>query len=234
MNLLLALAAGTLLWAALAAGRKAVDATAHRSAVLGRLQRYVPLIRVVAWYLFGFWLLRRWGAGRPLLPALLLLYLAVPALGVAWYVLRDVLAWAVTSGRGQLRLHHRIQCGGVSGTIVAKRVTHIVVQTDPGETARIPYTRLSGEIVRERSEDAGSDRYSIRIRPGKPGAPEDLREALARDLAAIPWACPQPAPVIELKERSGDDCEFEVRFRSLDRRHAARVERVLRGIHEGN
>jgi len=213
-------------------GRKVIQATAHRSSKLQRILFVTPAVTIIAWYLYGLWLLQRWFSGNSLYPVVILFYFAIPSLLVAWFILRDILAGAVFSGRKQFHLNHHIQCGDLSGRIIAKGTTHLAVQTDNRGTARIPYSRLSGEIVTERSEDTESDYYRIRLNIPVKGSPQLLQADLVRDVRATPWASTATPPIVQLQKQTDASWEFEVLFRSLNSRHAARVERILRDAYE--
>jgi hypothetical protein len=232
MKILFELFIGILLWIVVSTGRKAIQATAHRSSKLQRILSVLPAVTIIAWYLYGLWLLRRWFSENSLYPIVILFYFAIPSLLVAWFILRDILAGAVFSGRTQFHLNHNIQCGDLSGRIIAKGITHLAVQTDNGGTARIPYSRLSGEIVTERSENTESDYYRIRLSVRGKKSPQFLQADLARDVRATPWASTATPPLVQLQKQTDISCEFEVLFRSLNSRHAARVERILRDAYE--
>jgi hypothetical protein len=232
MKILFELCIGVLLWIVVSTGRKVIQATAHRSSKLQRILSVLPAITIIAWYVYGLWLLQRRFSGNSLYPIVILLYFVIPSLLVAWFILRDIFAGAVFSGRKQFHLNHHIQCGGLSGRIIAKGMTHLAVQTDNGETARIPYSRLSGEIVTERSEDTESDYYRIHLTvPGKRSS-QLLQADLIRDVRATPWASTATPPVVQLRKQTDTSCEFEVLFRSLNSRHAGFVERLLRDAYE--
>jgi hypothetical protein len=232
MKILFELLTGILLWVVLYTGRKTLAATAHRSAALQRVQRLRPMIAAIAWFLYGLWLLHRWVSGHPAFQTLLFFYIAIPALLTGWFVLRDTLAGVIASTRSQFHLNHRIQCGDLAGRIVAKGITHLVLQTDGGDIARIPYSSLIGKIVNEKSEGADADHFRIRLNIRNESRPEGLQTAITRHILNNPWASASATPIVRLKTRTDAACEFEILFRSLSSRHAARVEQSLRDAFE--
>ena len=232
MKILFELFIGVLLWIVLSTGRKAIRATAHRSSKLQRIRHSMPAVAVVAWFLYGLWVLHRQFSGNSLHSIIIFFYIAIPALLAAWFILRDVLAGAVASSRRQFRLNHHIQCGDLSGRIIEKGITHVAVRTDSGDIARIPYSRLNGEIITERSEDTESDYFRIHLSVPRKDVPDRLQADLARDIRSIPWVSAATAPIVQLKKQSDTSCDFEVLFRSLNSRHAARVEHILRSAYE--
>jgi len=232
MKILLELFAGIMLWIVLSIGRRTIDATAHRAKVLDRIRHYLPATAAIIWFLYGFWLLYRWVYGNTAFPYLLFFYIAIPTVLVAWYVLRDVMAGVVSSGRDQFDLNLRIQIGELSGRIVKKGATHVELQTDNGDSIHIPYSRLSREIVIGKSEDSESDYHRIHLKVSRQKQPDQLQADILRDIRSSPWATAATAPVVRYKQQENASCEFEILFRSLNSRHASRIERALRETYE--
>jgi len=187
-----------------------------------------PGISFIVWLVYAYWVVHVCFSGSEIYPfVILFLFILVAAL-FAWFVLRDIVAGLVLSIRNQFRLNHRISFGGTTGKIIGIRITHLVVRTDSGDTASIPYSRLSGEVVCERAEDTASDYYRILMKLGKTEPPDRLQESITREVLSMPWASIGAAPIVRLKGESDSSYDFEVLFQSLNSRHAARVERALR------
>ncbi len=228
MKFLLQLGVGVLLWVVLSIGRKTIRAAAHRVSWLQKIRPSVPAVSFIAWLLYALWIVHSRLSGSSLYPFIMLLCFALLAALFAWFVLRDVIAGTVVSCRKQFPVNHRIRFRDLSGKIIDRGVTHITVRTDNGDIARIPYSRLSGEIVPERPEETASDYFRIHLIIPKESSPEELQTVLTRDVRYIPWAAAGTAPIVQLKEQTEDACNFEILFKCLNSRHAARVERMLR------
>jgi len=220
--------AAILLWIVLKAGRRIIQFSVPRFSALKPLIPWLPTIAFIAWFLYIFWLINFWFFENAVYPSLILFLFIMLAVLFAWFVLRDVMAGLVFGSRGQFTLNHRISFGDIAGKIIGKGITHITVRTDRGETARIPYSRLSGEVVCERSEDTASDYYRVLLSLDKARSPDQMQSAIAREVLCIPWASFGSAPIVRLKSETDDAFEFEVLFQSLNSRHAARVKRALR------
>ena len=115
--------------------------------------------------------------------------------------------------------------------IAERRMTQVTIRTNNGDLARIPYSRLSGEVFPERSEETESDYHSILLSVPKNNTTEQLQAILARNVMSIPWASAGTAPIVRLKDETDSACNFEILVRSLNSRHAARVEHILREIY---
>ncbi|MEJ2109247.1 MAG: mechanosensitive ion channel [Acidobacteriota bacterium] len=232
MKIIFDLFAGLLLWAILSAIRKGVAATAHRAAALQRIQSFLPTIAAILWFFYGLWLIHGWFANQAIFPILLFFYIAIPALLIYWFVLRDVIAGLVFSSRMQFQPGRRIQHGDMSGRIIRKGAAHLLLRTDSGDTVRIPYSSLSGKIVTEKSEETESDYFRIHLSLRKQDRPDLLQARLAHDIIANPWASASTPPIVRLQKQTDSSCEFEILFRSLNSRHAARVENAIRNMYE--
>ncbi|MBN2317638.1 MAG: mechanosensitive ion channel family protein [Acidobacteria bacterium] len=231
MKIFLELFLGILVWIVMSTGNKLIRAAAHRSSRVERIKPYLPGFAFAVWLLYALWLLQRRFASTSLYPIILFSLLALLAMLFIWFVLRDIIAGIVVSIRKQFHVNHRIRLNDLSGKIIERRMTHVTIRTDNGDIARIPYSRLSGEVVPERSEETASDYYRIHLCIPKNDTPEKLQTILTREVLSIPWASSGTAPVVQLKEQTDKACNFEVLIRSLNSRHAARVESILRDIY---
>jgi small-conductance mechanosensitive channel len=228
MRILLGLIAGILLWIILKAGRRIIRASVPRFSALKPMMPWLPTIAFIAWIIYAFWLISFWFFANAVYPSLVLFLFALLAVLFAWFVLRDVMAGLVFGSRGQFSLNNRISFGDTAGKIIGKGITHITVRTDRGYTARIPYSCLSGEVVSERSEDTASDYYRVLLSLEKTNSSDQIQSAITREVLCIPWASFGSAPIVRIKSETDAVYEFEVLFKSLNSRHAARVKRALR------
>jgi hypothetical protein len=228
MKILLGFIAGILLWILLKGGRRIIQASVPRFSALKPIMPWLPTIACIAWFIYAFWLINFWFSANTLYPALVLFLFIVLAVLFAWYVLRDVVAGLVFGSRGQFSLNHHVSSGDIAGKIIDKGITHITVRTDSGDTARIPYSSLSGKVVCERSEDTASDYYRVLLSLDKTKSSDQIQSAITREVLCIPWASFGSPPIVHLKSETEAAYEFEVLFQSLNSRHAARVERALR------
>lgn len=219
---------GILLWAMLKTGRQILLALIPR---FPSLKRTVPLhgvISFIVWIIYAFWLAHVYFSGYEAYPFIVLSLFILFAALLAWFVLRDIVAGLVFSTRRQFSLNRRISFEDTTGRIIGMGITRMVVRTDSGDTASIPYSRLSGEIVCERAEDTASEYYRIELKLIKTESPDQLQASIIREVLCIPWASIGTAPIVRLKKEDGSSFDFEVLFQSLNAQHAARAESVLR------
>jgi len=226
--IILVLFTGVLLWALLKTGRQIILASISRFSALKRIVPLLPGISFVAWLIYTFLLVHVCLSRYEVYPFLVLFLFILLASLFTWFVLRDIIAGLVFSTRNQFSLNHRISFGDTTGKIIGIEITHLVVRTDSGDTASIPYSRLSGEVVCERAEDTASDYYRTLLKLGKTEPPDQLQASITREVLCIPWASFGTTPIVRLKGENDSSYDFEVLFQSLNSRHAARVERALR------
>ena len=231
-TLIMVLLLGVLLWAFLKTGRQIILASVSHFPALKRLVPLFPGISFIVWLVYAFWLIHVGFSGNELYPFLALFLFILLAVLFAWFVLRDIVAGLVFSTRNQFSLNYRISFRDTTGKIIGIGITHLVVRTDSGDIASIPYSRLSGEVLCKRAEDAASDYYRILLKLKKTEPPNQLQASITREVLCIPWASFGTTPIVRLKEESDISCDFEVLFQSLNSRHAARVERALRSWSE--
>ncbi len=227
-TLIMVLLTGILLWALLKTGRQIILALIPHFTSLKRIVRLLPGISFVVWIVYAFWLAHVYFSRYEAYPFLILSFFMLLAALFTWFVLRDVVAGLVFSTRSQFSLNNRISFGDITGKIIGMGITCVVVRTDNGDTASIPYSRLSSEVICERAEDTASDNYRILLKLGKTAPLDQLQASIIRDVLCIPWASFGTPPIVRLKGEDDSAYDFEVLFQSLNSQHAARVERALR------
>jgi hypothetical protein len=226
--MILILLMGVLLWALLKTGRQIILSSSSRFSSLERVVPLLPGISFIVWIVYAFWFAHACFSKYEIYPFLMLFLLILLAALIAWFVLRDIIAGLVFSTRNQFSLNHRVSFGDTTGKIIGIGMTRLVVRTDSGDKASIPYSCLSSEVVCERAEDTAPDFYRVLLKLNKAAPPDQLQAAITREVLCIPWASFGTPPIVRLKEESDSFYDFEVLFRSLNSRHAARVERKLR------
>lgn len=227
-TMIMVLLAGVLLWALLKAGRQIILASIPHFPALRRIIPLFPGISFIVWIVYAFWFAHVCFSGYEIYPILILALFILLAALFAWFVLRDIVAGVVFSTRNQFSLNHRISFGDTTGKIIGVGITRLVVRTDSGDTASIPYSRLSKEVVCERAEDTASDYYRILLKLEKTEPSDQLQSSITREVLCTPWASFGTTPIVRLKGEDDSAYDFEVLFKSLNSRHAARVERALR------
>ncbi len=227
-TIMMTLLIGVLLWALLKTGRQITLASTSRFPALRRIVSFFPGLSFAAWLIYAFWLAHIYLSGYEAFPFLMLSLFVLLAALFAWFVLRDIIAGLVFTARNQFSLNSRISFGDATGKIIGIGITRLVVRTDSGDAASIPYSRLSNEIICERAEDTASDYYRILLKLEKIEPPDQLQASIVREVLCTPWASFGTMPIVRLKEETGSSVDFEVLFQSLNARHAARVERSLR------
>ena len=229
MNTLIkVLLTGILLYALLKTGRHIILALIPRFSALKRIVPWLPGISFFIWIAYAFWLAHVYFSGYETYPFLILSFFILLAALLAWFVLRDIVAGLVFSIRRQFSLNRRISFGDITGKIIGMGITRMVVRTDSGDTASIPYSRLSSKVVCEQAEDTASDYYRIQLKLEKTEPLDQLQTSIIREVLCIPWAFFGTTPIVRLKGEDDSAYDFEVHFKSLNSQHAARVERVLR------
>lgn len=214
---------GVLLWAT----KYFVRLATHEKPVFSYIQKGIPWMQVLVWSFFVFWVVHYLFLTTTLYSVLISALILIFLVFVSWYVLRDLFAGVVIRSGQSLEPGITITAGSFSGTISRLGYFSLYLITPDGKRTRIPYHRLSGEIISWRSESGEGKNQIIKlILPQYLGVTKIKRE-LTGKLLQLPWVV-AGADIKFQMIPMGDSYETEISFYSIREDMVARTAEVAR------
>lgn len=115
-----------------------------------------PLFEFVIWTGFTFWMVAELFASQEYYPLLVIALILVLILLLGWFIAKDYMAGIIIKAQNVYKPGQQIKAGSVSGTIKRLGNLHLTLQTEQGEEARIPYAKISDQIIIQEVQDDAS------------------------------------------------------------------------------
>jgi hypothetical protein len=191
-----------------------------------QIDRLLPAIEFFTWLIFVFWALFYTLETKTYFPYLIYSLVIVLVLLFSWFILKDVLAGMVFRFQNNHTTGQKISLKGINGRIRNFGITHIQIDSN-GSIFKIPYSRLSGEIISE-SPEIESNRSTIRIAVSKPASIDDAIARIRFLLLNYPWIFPESEPSILCSAENENEYIFDITTNLIDENQGRRVEEYLK------
>lgn len=156
----------------------------------------------------------------PLLAAVAVLGVLFGGLWLARHALLDVVTGVFLRTGGSVARGDRVRVDGVDGVVTWLGTRSLAIETQEGEEALIPYSRLAGKSVMRTPRVDGAYRHSFRLESGSSISADRIRQ-----LAMLcHWSSVARAPVVVVKA----DGEHDVTVFALQADRGGEIEAFVR------
>lgn len=191
--------------------------------------RIFPWIQVLSWIAFTLWAADYLFFATTMHSVLLISLGVVFVAAAAWYILRDFFAGAVLRSDQVLQQGAHIQSGSFQGVVVRMGFLSLELKTDAGDRVRLPYSKLSEQIITRKTEKTRGKAQLITIQIPRHYHIENLEPTLIRKLLEMPWVVAEGE--IQFKLTPGDTVyEAEIQYRSIKEGMRGKTEERLRAF----
>ncbi len=186
----------------------------------------LPVIELTAWIGYVFWGVHILFGGHLYYDIVITVMIVLLVFAVAWFVFRDFLAGVLLKAEKSLTPGQTIRTPLGGGRIKRLGSRAVELINEQGETVRIPYSRLSNELLILPPGDEESRPHHLRILLPATLSPDAAQEVITRKLLAMPWII-GPGPEVTT-ERTTEGYVAHITFHTHLDTQAAAVERRLR------
>ena len=198
LALLKALATGVVLFLAFRFLQRLIDGLTGLRRFFTPLYKLLPLVEATLWLFYVVWAVGAVFAERPYYNAALLLVLALVLALVSWFAARDWIAGTILRVQDAYEVGQKIRIGEIEGSI--RRIGHLTLEVElsDGAQAKIPYSRISGQVRSQIRPDALANfhHFSIDIPAAIPA--DEARQMLHAAILNSPWAAFDREPQLKL------------------------------------
>lgn len=226
MNILIFILVGVILFFLFRLGFRLSNALIKKKIIRSGIQTSLPLIELLAWITYLFW-----GAlilfGKHVHYDLIVVVMAILIiLGLAWFVFRDILAGVLLKTEKSLEHGQVIKTPIVEGKIKKTGTRFLELINDKGETIKVPYSRLSNELIIIPPENEESLPHQLLLPVASEKQAEEIKKQVISHLLALPWII-SPHPVVKLIKTEEGKHAIHITFHTHNLTHAALVEEKL-------
>jgi len=184
-----------------------------------KVQATEPLIVLILWILILFWIIYYLFYEKSYYNFIVFALIVLIFLSISWFFVKDFIAGVAFKVQNDYSSGDIVQFGEVSGRLENLYLTHVSIYTNEGKLVKIPYSRLSNEIVSQKSSSGSFGRNQFLLKLPKKQTAAELKEILKNLLLNSPWRVVNRAPVINLKSESTDFFEFEIQLETRNDKH---------------
>ncbi len=193
---------------------------AGESSTIGeKITTYEPLIYPLVWIGFIFWSVNYLFYYKDYYNFIVFALIVLIFLSLSWFFVKDFVAGIAFKVQNNYTAGDNVQFGKISGRLDNLFLTHVSVYTNEGKLVKIPYSRLSNEIVSHKSTGGYTGHSKFIFKVSKNKNVDEIKEGLYTLLINSPWRIPGKAPVISLKSELNDGFEFEIQFETRTEQH---------------
>jgi hypothetical protein len=144
---------------------------------------------------------------------------------VSWFAIREFINGVLFKAGQVCQVGDHVHINDIHGRILQMGYRFLVVETDDGDEAIIPYSRLSRQSVVRTPHQEGECRYEFKIHlPPNPASATDRKTKIKHHALNCHWSSLLREPRVELV----DSGLFEVTVYALDRDHGPAIEAAIK------
>ena len=174
------------------------------------LSRVLPVIEAVLWLTYIVWAVGVVFTEGLYYNMALLMVLAIALALVSWFAARDWIAGLILRVQDAYETGQKIRFGEIEGTI--RQVSHLALEIElsDGEQAKIPYSRISGQIRSQIRPDTTSNYHHFEIEIANKIPLAEAKQILRTAIMNSPWTAFEQEPQIKLLTETPTHYSFEV------------------------
>ena len=194
--------------------------------------RSFPLLEFSIWLIFGLWALNHYPGNMESPNIILTAALLLMVITAGWYFFRDYIAGVILKTEMPLEINQTIRAAQVRGKLKKLGYRSAEIETENGQTVRVPYSQLTTGLIAVDSTGTGLKPYEVEIRVDRGKPIQETQDDLIREILYMPWVSWNIQPSIRISAQSPDAITYRVRFYVLSERHAIYAEEHLKKRYE--
>lgn len=179
-----------------------------------------PVLTFLFWVIILFWGLKFLLEEKSYYPLLLFSIIIILCLALGWFFVKDFIAGIIFRIQNDYSIGEMVQFGNISGKVYSILATHICIQTPEGKIIKIPYSRLSNELISQKPDFKALEqhKYTLRV-SGKGQNSKEISEKLLQTMLLSPWIMGQKSPMINFLGEDHDTYTFEIMAYTRNEKH---------------
>jgi small-conductance mechanosensitive channel len=191
------------------------------------LIRIIPVFEFILWTAYVFWAAYVLFEEYSFLPALLAVMGFILSIAIGWYIVRDLVSGMILKTENVFETGQYLKTDFSEGMIKKIGYLSLEMETTKGETIKIPYSKLSNQIL-IRPQKESSNKYAlITLEISKKHNHTDIKEKLPKALNSTPWVIYSRPPEVIISQASEHYYSVEIRFVSFSDEQTSNLKKFL-------
>ncbi len=191
-------------------------------------------LRTTSWIVFLFWSADTIFKGQPLLSRLFVAAICCLLIGLSWSLIKDIFSGILLRTEGIFTYNSHIKSHGMEGVVKKLGFRALEIETDRGETVRIPYSIIDRETTIRSYPIESIKSHTFHILLDKSKEFLTYKEQIKKALLNNHYTSLRKNPVIKMKADSNGKYQLMVTAYIMDDRYSERVEQYIKSQFEDN
>jgi small-conductance mechanosensitive channel len=179
-----------------------------------------PILELVLWVLLAFKVITHYFSEESYFSLIMAGFIIVSLIILSLFILKDFVAGLILKSEYGLTKGLSISTKDFSGKIQRSSLLNAEILTDDQEIIKVPYSKISGEIIKIPVKGDLLRKYEFVLRfPAKKSIDETKKIAFKR-LISKPWIIPSKKPELLYKKTESGFHVFKVYLFCLNEEHA--------------
>lgn len=188
-----------------------------------KIHNLEPMFTLIVWVIVAFWGVYFLFFEKPYYNFIVFSLIALVFVSVSWFFVRDFMAGVAFKMQNKYASGDIIQFGNISGKINELLITHVSIYTREGKLVKVPYSRLSSEIISQKSVSGSFDLNQYELKIPKKYDLVETQEIIKKMLFNSPWRISTKAPAVEFKSETSEEYQFEIQVETRNEQHFNQV-----------
>lgn len=224
---------GFALFAILWLVNKAIQSAIANNRIHQLFQRILPVVEFSLWFLYIIWALNgifsHWGFYDILMYAVIISII----IGIGWFIAKDFIAGVVLKSELPFQTNQHISLPQTEGKLKKLGYRSLEIETESGQIVKIPYSRLTNEIITCQSNPEGLKFYETTIKLESSRKKEDICDLITEKIMLLPWTIPSKKPTIKpLNDKDQQAERYLIKFFAANPRHAEKISHYIKEYSE--
>jgi hypothetical protein len=184
-----------------------------------KLLNLLPLASLILWIIILFWAVNYLFRDKSYYQLIIISIIVILSLSTGWFFLKDIIAGVFFRIQNNYSQNEFVQFGKISGRLNEMHLTHISIQTNDGRSIKIPYSRLSNEIISQRLETKSFENDRLIININKKHHKKETEDIIFALISNSPWRIGIALPTVKFLKEDPDHYSFELQVQVRNQKH---------------
>jgi len=195
--------------------------------LISDLKRLIPVISPIIWVVVGFWSMKYLFRDEVYYNLVMSSTIVIISALLGWFFMKDFIAGIVFRLQNKFTKGDYIQFGNFYGHLESMLLTHILIQTKENKLLKIPYSRLSSEVISEKMETKSFEESKFAIETNKTDSIKTTESAIRKMLLASPWLIINNNPEVNYISENELCYQFEIHVQARNNTHINYVKEAI-------
>lgn len=195
--------------------------------ILKKLLNLMPLAGFIIWLILLFWAINYLFQDKSYYNVIIISIIVVLSLTIGWFFLKDIISGVIFRMQNNYSHGEFVQFGKISGRLNEMQLTHISIHTTDGKSIKIPYSRLSNEIISLKLESKSYDHNRFIMNVKKKYSRKETEDLMITELNNSPWRLGSTLPQVKFLNEDQANYSFEIQVQVRNQKHLNNIKNIL-------